>query len=282
MTMADIAPVEEFLDGAGGVKIFVRSWRPAAKARGVIVISHGFNSHSGQYAWAAQEFTAKGFAVYAADLRGRGKSEGERFFVKQIGDYLSDVDLAVKLAKAREPGLPVFMLGHSAGGVIATTYALEHQDELAGLICESFAFRVPAPELALDTISWIGSWAPRLGVLKLRNKDFTRDPSALARLNADALIANETQPAATVRALWTADKRLKASFPQITLPVLILHGSEDKATVPAGSEFFHQTAGSRDKTLKIYHGHFHDLLADTGREGVMSDVQAWIDAHMPK
>jgi len=278
--MADVIPKEEFLDGAGGVKIFIRSWRPASSPRGVIVISHGFNSHSGQYAWAAQQFVAKGFAVYAADLRGRGKSEGERFFVTKIDDYLGDVDLAVKMAKTREPGLPVFLLGHSAGGVIACTYALAHQTELAGLICESFAFRVPAPELALDTISWIGTWAPKLGVLKLKNADFTRDGAALATLNADPLIANETQPAATVRALWQADKHLKASFPKLTLPVLILHGSLDKATVPAGSQFFHDTAGSKDKTLKIYDGHFHDLLADTGKEGVMADIQGWIDRHM--
>ena len=280
--MADITPTEEFLDGAGGVKIFIRSWRPAAPPRGVIVISHGFNSHSGQYAWAAQQFMAKGFAVYAADLRGRGKSEGERFFVSKIGEYLGDVDLAVKLAKSREPGLPVFMLGHSAGGVIACTYALAHQTELAGLICESFAYRVPAPDLALDTLSWIGTWVPKLGVLKLKNADFSRDASAVATLNADPLIANETQPAATVRALWQADKQLKASFPKITLPVLILHGSLDKATVPAGSQFFHATAGSKDKTLKIYDGHFHDLLADTGKEDVMADIQAWIDGHMPQ
>lgn len=279
--MADVTATEEFLDGAGGVKIFIRSWRPASAPRGVIVISHGFNSHSGQYGWAARQFVASGFAVYAADLRGRGKSEGERFFVSNIDAYLGDVDLAVKLAKAREPGLPVFMLGHSAGGVIACTYALAHQPELAGLICESFAYRVPAPDIALDTISWIGTWAPKLGVLKLKNADFTRDGAALATLNADPLIANETQPAATVRALWQADKQLKASFPKLTLPVLILHGSLDKATVPAGSQFFHATAGSKDKTLKIYDGHFHDLLADTGKEGVMADIQAWIDGHMP-
>ncbi len=279
--MADVAPKEEFLEGARGLKIFLRSWRPEAKPRGVIVISHGFNSHSGQYAWTAQQLVSKGFAVYAADLRGRGKSEGERFFVQKVGDYLGDVGLAVKAAKAREPGLPVFMLGHSAGGVIACTYALEHQSELAGLICESFAFRVPAPDFALDTLSWIGSWAPRLGVLKLKNQDFTRDAAALAVLNADPLIANETQPATTLRALWTADKRLKADFPKITLPVLIIHGSQDKATVPAGSQFFHQTAGSKDKTLTIYEGHFHDLLADTGKEGVMADIQAWIDKRVP-
>ncbi|MFT3725564.1 MAG: alpha/beta hydrolase [Hyphomonadaceae bacterium] len=280
--MADVTPVEEFLESSGGVKIFLRSWRPARPPRGVIVISHGFNSHSGQYDWAAQQFVAKGFAVYAADLRGRGKSEGERFHVRQMGDYVTDMSLAMKTAKAREPGLPIFLLGHSAGGVVACTYALDHQQELAGLICESFAYRVPAPDFALNLLSWIGSWAPKLGVLKLNNAFFTRDPAALAKMNADPFITNETQTAATVRALWAADKRLKVSFPKITLPLMIIHGSEDKATVPAGSEFFHKTAGSKDKTLKIYNGHFHDLLADTGKEGVLADIQAWIDAHMPK
>ncbi len=272
---------EEMLDGAGGVKIFLRSWKPAAKARGVVVISHGFNSHSGQYQWVADQLTASGLAVYAPDLRGRGKSEGPRFYVEKSGDYVSDVGLAVKTAKSREPGLPVFMLGHSAGGVVACTYVLDNPNELAGLICESFAFRLPAPEPAVNLLSWIGSIAPKAGVLKLNNAFFSRDPKVVAAMNADPLIANETQAAATVRALWHADKRLKTDFPKITLPVLIIHGSEDKATVPAGSQFFHDTAGSKDKALKIYQGHYHDLLNDVGKEEVMADIKAWLDKHLP-
>jgi acylglycerol lipase len=272
-----IAMKEETLQGTGG-KIHLRSWPAAGKARGVLVISHGFNSHSGQYIWAAEQFAGAGLAVYAADLRGRGKSEGERFWVEKVGEYVSDVALAVKTAKAREPGLPVFMLGHSAGGVIACTYTLEHQAELAGLICESFAFRVPAPELALNLLQWVGeNVAPRFGALKLKNEDFSREPAVVAALNADPLTKNETQPARTVAALWAADKRLKTSFPQITLPVFILHGSLDKATVPAGSQFFFDTAGSKDKTIKIYDGHFHDLLADKGKETVVADIKAWIE-----
>ncbi|MDP3739960.1 MAG: lysophospholipase [Hyphomonadaceae bacterium] len=272
---------EETIQGAGG-KIHLRSWPAAGKARAVVVFSHGFNSHSGQYIWAAEQFAAGGFAVYVADLRGRGKSEGERFWVTKVGDYVDDVALAVKTAKAREPGLPVFMLGHSAGGVIACSYALENQDQLAGLICESFAFRVPAPELALNLVQWLGeNVAPRLGALKLKNEDFSRDPAMVATLNSDPLTKDETQPARTVAALWAADKHLKVSFPKITLPVLIIHGSLDKATVPSGSQFFFDTAGSKDKTLKIYEGHFHDLLADTGKEGVMADIKAWIEKRLP-
>ena len=111
---------EETFDGVGGLKIFLRSWRPDGKPRAVIVICHGVNSHGGQYIWAAEQFVKHGFAVYALDLRGRGKSEGERFYVENVADYVSDVAGAMKIAKSRDPGVPVFLLGHSAGGVVSS------------------------------------------------------------------------------------------------------------------------------------------------------------------
>ena len=118
----------------------------------MVVISHGFNSHSGQYDWVAEQFVSKGLAVYALDHRGRGRSEGERFFVEKVADYVTDLATFIEMVKAREPGLPVFLLGHSAGGVIACVYALEHQDEIDGLICEGFAYEVPAPDFALAVL----------------------------------------------------------------------------------------------------------------------------------
>ncbi len=271
---------EETFDGKGGLKIFLRSWKPAGAPRAVVIICHGVNSHGGQYLWPAGELVKKGHAVFALDLRGRGKSDGERFYVDDVADYVADVAGVVKIAKARHPGLPVFLLGHSAGGVVSATYALDNQAELAGFICESFAFQVPAPGFALAAIKGLSHFAPRLPVLKLKNEDFTRDPVALAALNADPLIAHEIQPAATVAALVRADERLREEFPKITLPVLIMHGTADKATVCEGSQFFHDTAGSADKTLKLYKDHFHDLLADTGKEDVMADITAWIDARL--
>jgi alpha-beta hydrolase superfamily lysophospholipase len=273
-----IAPSDGTFESTGGAKIFYRSWRPAIAPKGVVAICHGFNSHSGQYQWVGEQFANRGFAVYALDLRGRGKSSGERFWVTDVAEYVADLAGLISLAKTREPGLKVFLLGHSAGGVISSTYTLDYQKELAGLICESFAFRVPAPRLALDAISWLSGFAPRLGVLKLKNRDFTRDPAALAALENDLLTQGENQPAKTVAALWAADKRLEKEFSRVTIPVLIMHGTADKATVPSGSQFFFDTTGSKDKTLKLYQDHFHDLFADVGREQVMEDTLAWIEA----
>jgi alpha-beta hydrolase superfamily lysophospholipase len=274
-------PTEETFEGAGSVAIFFRAWRPAGGARAVVVICHGVNSHGGQYLWAAEQLVAAGYAVYAIDLRGRGKSGGERFYVDHVSDYVDDLAALIRLAKAREPGLPVFLLGHSAGGVVSCTYALDRQAELAGLICESFAFRVPAPGAVLALIKGLSRIAPRLPVLKLKNKDFSRDPRAVEALERDPLTANEVQPARTVAALVRADERLEREFHRITLPVFILHGTVDKATVPSGSKLFYERAGSNDKTLKMYEGHFHDLLNDLGKDEVMSDILGWIDQRLP-
>lgn len=274
-----MAANEETFEGAGGA-LFLRSWKPDGAARGVVVISHGFNSHGGQYVWVGEELAARGFAVYAHDYRGRGRSEGERFHVEHIGDYEDDLSRAVRLAKSREPGLPVFLLGHSAGGVVACVYALDQQAELAGLICESFAFRVPAPDLALQVIKGVSHLAPHAGVLKLKNEDFSRDPAVVAAMNADPLIHDETQTSSTVAALQRADERLTKEIPAITLPVLILHGAEDKATLPKGSQFFHDHAGSADKTLKLYEGRYHDLLNDLGKEEVLGDIVRWIEGRL--
>lgn len=272
--------VEERIDGAKGVKIFVRSWLPEPTPRALVVICHGVNSHSGQYLWVGEQLSASGLAVYALDLRGRGQSEGERFYVEDVADYVSDVSGTIAIAKSRHPGVPVFLLGHSAGGVVSSVYTLENQRELTGFICESFAFQVPAPGFALAAIKGLSHLAPRLPVLKLKNEDFSRDPKAVEALNRDPLTAHEIQPAMTVAALVRADERLREEFPRITLPVLIMHGTNDKATVCHGSQFFYDTVGSKDKTLKLYEGHYHDLLNDIGKEGVMSDIKGWIDARV--
>jgi acylglycerol lipase len=272
---------EEKIEGQPGLRIFVRSWRPGTNTRGVVVIVPGFNSHSGYYGWVAQQLTASGLAVYAVDLRGRGQSDGERFYVEKLADWVSDVGTVMALAKSRESGLPVFLLGHSAGGVVSCIYTLEHQAELAGFICESFAFEVPAPDFALAVFKGLSHVAPHAHVYHLKNEDFTRDPRAVQAMNEDPLIADETQPIQTAAEMVRADERLKNEFPRITLPLLILHGTADKATKFSGSQLFYAKSGSPDKTIKLYEGHFHDLLNDIDKESVIADIKNWIDARLP-
>ena len=272
---------ERTFEGVGGLRIASRSWRPEGAARGVVILVHGFNSHSGYMAWPAAQFAADGLAAYALDLRGRGKSEGERFYVERFSDFLGDVDRLVEIARTENPGLPVYVLGHSAGGVIASSYVFEHQPEIAGLICESFALDVGLPhlvQLALEGASYL---VPHLPVYSLKNEVFSRIPDVVAEMNSDPLIANEKQPAETASEMLKAAARLKANMPKFNVPVLIIHGTDDKVTRPEGSQYFYDHVGSEDKTLKLYEGHYHDLLNDIDREIVMADILGWVNERIP-
>jgi acylglycerol lipase len=273
---------EEMIQGARGVELFLRSWRPETKPRGTVVIHHGFLSYSGMYEWPAAQLTRHGFAVYAHDMRGHGKSGGERYYVDRFSDYVADFARVVTLAKSREPDLPTFVLGHSVGGVVGCFYALESQSELAGFVCESFAHEVPAPDFALAMLRGISHVAPRAHVLKLKPEDFSRDPKVVEAMKNDPLIIHEPGPTQTLAEMARADDRLKKEFGKITLPVLILHGTADKATKPHGSQLFFDKTGSTDKTLKLYDGHFHDLLNDVDKERVMADVTEWLVGHVPR
>ena len=273
---------ESSFEGVGGLKIATRSWQPEGKPRAVMILVHGFNAHSGYMVWPGEQLSANGFACYALDLRGRGNSEGEWFYVEEFSDYLGDVNKLVEIARSEHPGLPIYVLGHSAGGVIATSYVFEHQDEIAGLVCESFAFDVGLPHLVQLALQGVGYLAPHVHVFSLNNADFSRDPAHVERMNTDPLIAKESQPAETASEMLKAAERLKENMPNFNVPVFIIHGTEDKATRPAGSQYFYDHAGSSDKTLKLYEGHFHDLLADTDKEIVMGDIQSWLDERIPK
>jgi acylglycerol lipase len=272
---------DQWIDGTGG-RIFTRHWRPDGPPKASLVLCHGVNSHGGQYLAAAAEFVRRGYAVTALDLRGRGKSDGERFYVEHIDDYVSDLSLAIDHARGKCPAPPLYLLGHSAGGVTAVTYALDHQDRIDGLICESLAFRVFAPNFALKLLEGASHFVPHAHALRLKMEDFSRDSEWVAQLLADPLTLDEVQPVATVAAFARAGERFEREFARITLPLLILHGTADKATRPDGSEEFNLQAGSGDKTLNLYEGHYHDLLNDLGREQVFDDIDGWITARLPQ
>ncbi|MDI3320877.1 alpha/beta hydrolase [Pinibacter soli] len=261
---------------ADGYSISYRHWQPGNQIKAIVVIVHGFNAHSGYYQWPAEQLIANGFEVFAIDLRGRGNSDGERFYINDYHELISDIDQLVGIALSASPGLKVFLLGHSAGGVLSAIYTLPPSEKLSGFICESFAFRFPAPDFAIAALKGLSHLAPHAHVVKLKNEDFTRDPAAVEVMNNDPLIAHEVQSTKTIQQLALADEELKSRFNTIQLPLLILHGTADKATKPSGSEYFYEHAGSPDKTLKLYEGYYHDLLNDTGKEIVMKEIIEWL------
>jgi acylglycerol lipase len=272
---------ERTFEGVGGLRIATRSWRPGGAVRGVMILIHGFNSHSGYMAWPAEQFASNGLAAYALDLRGRGKSEGERFYVEKFSDWLADVNKLVEMARSENQGVPIYVLGHSVGGVIASSYVFEHQREIEGLICESFALDVGLPQLVQLALEGASYLVPHLPVYSLKNEIFSRDPDVVSEMNNDPLIANEKQPAETAAEVLKAAARLKENMPNFYVPVFIIHGTDDKATRPEGSRYFYDNVGSEDKTLKLYQGGYHDLLNDIDKRTVMADILAWVNERIP-
>ena len=267
---------EAIFPGKYGSKLFSRTWEPEGTARAVVVVVHGFKAHSGLYEWPAAQLTQIGICVHAFDLRGHGRSEGERYHVDKFSDYVADLSTFVSIAEAEHPGLPLFVLGHSAGGVVGCLFALDEPRRLAGFICEDFSYALPPPDVALSLLKGISHLAPHAHLLNLKEEDFSRDPAFVEKLKADPLGNQIPGTVQLLAELIRADERLKQSFSQITVPLLILHGTGDRVAKSAGSQYFYDHAGSVDKTLKLYEGHYHDMLNDLGREKVMADVIEWL------
>lgn len=245
-------------------------------AKGILLIIHGLNSHSGYYQHFARQLNENNFEVYAIDLCGRGQSDGERYYIGDYNEIIADLDLFFNMVTATHPTLPVFLLGHSAGGVLASIYALHHQNQLKGLISESVALQVPVPGFVLAIIKFLSHIIPHTRLVKLNNGDFSRDKAVVTTMNNDPLLAKERQPAKTMQQLLLAAECLKKEMPEIILPLLILHGTADKATSSGGSEYFMEHASSVDKQLHLYEGHYHDLLNDKYNGIVCRDIVRWL------
>jgi alpha-beta hydrolase superfamily lysophospholipase len=247
--------------------------------RAVLVVMHGLEDHSGRYSGLAERLTAAGYAVYAFDLRGHGRSSGRRVQVDSFDQYTSDLAAFIELVRTHEPGRPVFLFGHSMGGAIATLTTIEKRPELAGLILSGAALRLDVWPMTAALTRHSGSLLPRLPFFRLNEDDFSSDPAVVADMKKDPLVYHGGAPVGTAAELIGATARIWAGVDRLTLPILALHGTRDRLTSPAGSRELVARVPSTDATLRIYDGFMHDLLHEPDGQRVAADIQAWLDAH---
>jgi acylglycerol lipase len=275
----EIAHTEGWLTGTGGTRLYEQAWLPKdADPRAVLIVVHGLKDHSARYADVAIDFARQGIAVYAFDLRGHGRSEGERVWVDKFDDYLADLGLFVDSVRERQPRKPLFLFGHSMGGAIVTLYTLTREPYLQGLILSGPAFHVAVAGPVIGTVKLLSSLAPGTGVLSLDPEDFSRDKAVVEAGREDPLVYQPSGPARTAAELFRAMERIDALAPELSVPVLFLHGTADKVTDPLGSKSVYGRAASKDKTLKLYDGLYHDLLHEPERATVEADFLAWVGA----
>ena len=269
------------LSSRDGTTLLGRSWEPASP-RGVLMIVHGLKDHSGRYEELASRLVDRSIAVYAFDLRGHGRSDGLRAWVRRFSEYLEDLDEVLRYVRTQRPKEPLFLFGHSMGGAIATLYVEERAPPLAGLILSAPALQrganISSAVVAITKL--IGTIAPHAAVLKLPNEEFSRDPAVVQGMADDPLISQRPAPARTAVELLNAMDRIRANVARLQAPLLCLQGTADLRVSPDGSRRLVESVTVPDRTLKVYPGLYHDLFHEPERAQVEGDLLAWVDAHL--
>lgn len=266
--------------GTAGTELFFQAWLPRTDVRAVLVIVHGLKDHSSRYDAFARKLAERGIAVHAFDLRGHGRSAGHRVAVDDFDDYVSDLDQYLLRLIDEYEQFPLFLFGHSMGGAVAASFAATRQHALKGLVLSGPALALDIWPITIAASRVTGFLLGNLPALKLPNKNFSRDPETVAAMTNDPLVYQDSGPARTAAELAIGIETIWANVEQFTMPLLLLHGDEDKLTKPEGSIELFRRAPSRDKKLEIYRGRWHDLLHDPDHEQVEADIIEWLEKHI--
>ncbi len=269
-----------FVEARDGTPLFARAWRPRTASRGALAIVHGLLDHGERYDALARRLAEAGFSVHAIDLRGHGRSGGMRVYAHDFADYVDDTERFVAAVSARESAdvrRKLFLFGHSMGGAIAATFALDRPHTLAGLVLSAPAVaNEKVPGLLKGSTYVTSALFPEAGVFSLELRRFSRDPAVVAACEADPLVYHSAAPARTAAGILGAVAHLRAEGSHLTLPLLVLHGTADAITEPEGSAALVARAASKDKRLVLYPGLVHDLLHEPEHAKVESDIAAWL------
>jgi len=272
---------EGTFQGFGGLQLYYQRWRPDGAIRAVLAIVHGFGEHSGRYMNVVHHLVPKGYAVYAFDHRGHGRSPGPRGHINSWDEFREDVRAFLQMVAAQEPGRPLFLMGHSMGGLIVLEYALHYPEGLKGVIASGPVLAQVGVSPALMLLARLLSrvW-PRFATnTGLDATSISRDPEVVKAYQTDPLV-HSTATARfgtemTKATLWTHEHA-----PEWRLPLLILHGGADRLVPPGGSRRFFENVPIADKERYEYEGGYHEPHNDVNRDQVLTDLERWLERHL--
>ncbi len=275
--MADTADKSHLASGT-----FYRHWQAQEPVRAVILLAHGLGEHSGRYQAFAEYFIPRGISVVAPDHLGHGASPGDRTYLESFEDYLRPLDELREVIDERYPDIPCFLMGHSMGGLIAARYLLDHQQHFSGAALSAAALQVPEPPSAI-TIALarlFSRFLPKLGLLQLDATQISRDPQVVQGYLDDPLVHTGKATARLVVELFHNMALVERARERITLPIFVMHGEADTMAASEGSEAFLHALSSKDKSLKIYKGLYHEIFNEPERLEVLGDLANWLDARI--
>ena len=270
--------------GCKGLNLYYQCWLPEADPKAILLVVHGWAEHSGRYINLVNHFVPKGYAIFALDQRGHGKSEGVRGYVERFSDYLDDLETFFDIVRKEHGDTKVFLVGHSLGATIATGYTATgtNQQDLAGLILSGVGIK-PGQSLssALIPLARLMSiLTPKMGVMVLEASAICRDQDVVDAYINDPLVNRSKITCRFGAEMLAILRKLPSEIPQINLPILIMHGTADRLCNPEGSQILYDNVGSNDRTLKIYDGFYHEIFNEPGHKQVLADTEEWIDARI--
>ncbi len=268
--------------GRKNFNLYYQYWLPDGIPYAVLLVVHGLAEHSGRYSNLVNYFVPKGYAVCSFDLRGHGKSEGLRGYVERFSYYLDDLKTFCDMVRHDHKNTKIFMVGHSMGGTITTAYTLKHQQELDGLILSAASLKAGASItsriiLAARILSLI---LPKMGVQVLDASTISRDKAVVDAYVNDPLVYRGKIGARMGAELINTMEKLPSEMSKMSLPILILYGSDDRLSNPDGSKMLFERASSNDKTLKSYEGFYHEIFNEPDRQKVFADMEIWLKRHI--
>lgn len=264
--------------GAGGVELFYRKiMKSSGTAKGVVIAVHGHGDHSGGLRNLTDKLAENDYIVYAHDLRGHGNSPGTRGFIRKWEEYRGDLNAFRELVASETEGLPLFIAGHSLGGVISADYSLIHGQGLAGIVLIAPAISYEAPFLEKCLVAAMGLLKPEMTVHKASNPDsLTRDTELCAKLASDPLRHNTVTPGLG-RGLMQIVARIRKHSLHLEMPLLLQYGLADDITPPGKLREFYATVGSKDKQYYEYKDVRHRPFDDLDRERFAVDLTLWLN-----
>lgn len=291
LDLSDLAPAhalndpsidrdEGFLHAPDGLQIFWQSWsREASQQRGSVALMHGYGEHSGRYDHVAGALVRAGYNVMAIDARGHGRSTGERAHVARFHDYVSDLAMLKRKIDSTWPGLPLFVLGHSNGGLIALRYALTQPAGVSGFVVSSPLVKIKAEIPAIKAVAgniMSKVWPSFSMPSGLAPSSVSQNPEVVAQYGEDPLVLD----IATAR--WFTEAKaagadLLVQAPQMDQPFLFLVAGNDALVDPVATEKVFHRLGSRDRELEIFPNLFHEILNEDVWDNITRRLIRWME-----
>ena len=264
-----------------GQSIYYQFWLPEGKVKASALIIHGLNEHCGRYQHLASYLTDKGYAVYGLDFPGHGKSAGLRSYVDSYVDFIDPLETYLEMIHTWHPGLPVFLLGHSMGGVIGAAFLIDHQDRVSGAVLSGSLVKVPeyVSDFTLQVGKILAAVLPKFRIIKLDAESVSRDPAVVQAYIDDPLVFTGKTTARISNEINNAIALVEKGGSKIKLPLLLLHGGADRLCDPSWSQYLHDLVSSQDKKLIIYDGLYHEIYNEPEADAVFADLLNWLEKH---